>query len=66
MNRLNQTESAVFESCMSSVSSKDPFSDCGRLLKCVLMCLGKISKIRKNSFLDFLPPLKFYLKKNPR
>ena len=27
------------------------------------MCLGKISSIRKNSFLDFLSPLKFYLKK---
>ena len=27
------------------------------------MCLGKISKIRKNSFLDFLSPLKLYLKK---
>ena len=31
MNRLNQTESAVFNSCMSSVISKDPFSDCGHL-----------------------------------
>ena len=31
MNRLNQTESAVFDSCMSSVISKDPFSDCGHL-----------------------------------
>ena len=31
MNRLNQTESAVFDFCMSSVISKDPFSDCGHL-----------------------------------
>ena len=31
MKRLNQTESAVFDSCMSSVISKDPFSDCGNL-----------------------------------
>ena len=31
MNRLNQTESAVFDSCISSVISKDPFSDCGHL-----------------------------------
>ena len=31
MKRLNQTESAVFDSCMSSVISKDPFSDCGHL-----------------------------------
>ena len=31
MNRLNQTESAVFDSCMSSVISKYPFSDCGQL-----------------------------------
>ena len=31
MNRLNQTESAVFDSCMSSVISKDPFSDFGHL-----------------------------------
>ena len=31
MNRLNQTESAVFDSCMSSVISKDPFPDCGHL-----------------------------------
>ena len=31
MNRLNQTESAVFDSCMSSVISKDPFSDCAHL-----------------------------------
>ena len=31
MNRPNQTESAVFDSCMSSVISKDPFSDCGCL-----------------------------------
>ena len=26
----------------------------------ILMCLGKISKIRNNSFLDFLSPIKFY------
>ena len=31
MNRPNQLESAVFDSCMSSVISKDPFSDCGHL-----------------------------------
>ena len=31
MNRLSQTESAVFDSCISSVISKDPFSDCGHL-----------------------------------
>ena len=31
MNRLNQTESAIFDSGMSSVISKDPFSDCGYL-----------------------------------
>ena len=31
MNRPNQTESAVFDSYMSSVISKDPFSDCGHL-----------------------------------
>ena len=31
MNRLNQTESAIFDSCMSSAISKDPFSDCGHL-----------------------------------
>ena len=30
-NRLNQTESAVFDSCMSSAILKDPFSDCGHL-----------------------------------
>ena len=33
MNRLNQTESAVFDFCMSSVISKDPFSD-------ILTCLN--------------------------
>ena len=57
MNRFNQTESAVFMSCMPSVTSKDPFSDCGQRL---LMCLGKISKIRKNSFFSFLSPLNFH------
>ena len=31
MNRLNQIESAVFDSCISSLISKDPFSDCGHL-----------------------------------
>ena len=31
VNRLNQTESAVFDSCLSSVISKEPFSDCGHL-----------------------------------
>ena len=31
MNRFSQTESAVFDSCMSSVISKDPFSDCEHL-----------------------------------
>ena len=31
MNRLSQTESAVFGSCMSSIISKDPFLDCGHL-----------------------------------
>ena len=41
MNRLNQTQSAVFDFCMSSVISKDPFSDCGHLN--VSICLGKIS-----------------------
>ena len=31
MNRLNQTESAIFDSCMSSVILKDLFPDCGHL-----------------------------------
>ena len=31
MNRLNQTESAVFDSCMSYAISNDLFSDCGHL-----------------------------------
>ena len=31
MNRPNQTESSGFDSYMSSVISKDPFSDCGHL-----------------------------------
>ena len=49
MNRPNQTESAVFDSCMSSVISKDPFSDCGYLN--VSLCVwGRFLKLGKIAF----------------
>ena len=39
MNRLSQTESAVFDSCMSPVISKDPF----RIVD-ILTCLNVAGK----------------------
>ena len=52
MNRLNQTESAVFQLCRFTVYSKDPFSDyfhlCSRLNKVVSIVTKMAAKISEN------------------